>query len=198
MKMSPWRRWSRWRKRDSEIRLEIEAHLAMLKHDLIERGATPERAELEAQREFGNRTLIAEVTREMWGWTWFERFGRNLLFGLRSLWKSPGFVAAAILIMVLGVGANTAVFSVVHELLIRPLPYRDADSIVEVAAAYKPRNELLLVSAADFQDYVSQNTTFAAMALYEHCGFVMTRDDGARQRMRLELTDPLEDADTGQ
>ncbi|NLT65929.1 MAG: ABC transporter permease [Acidobacteria bacterium] len=166
MKMSPWRRWSRWRKRDSEIRLEIEAHLAMLKHDLIERGATPERAELEAQREFGNRTLIAEVTREMWGWTWFERFGRNLLFGLRSLWKSPGFVAAAILIMVLGVGANTAVFSVVHELLIRPLPYRDADSIVEVAAAYKPRNELLLVSAADFQDYVSQNTTFAAMALY--------------------------------
>jgi len=166
MSMNPWRRLQRWRSRDSEIEAEIEAHLAMSKQDRMDRGESAKEAELYARREFGNRALIAEVTRETWSWALLERFGRDLKFGLRSLCKRPGFAIAAILIVALGVGANTAVFSVVNALLIKPLPYPDPDCIVDLSTIKKDTGDSMLVSVPDFQDWHDQNTTFAAMSFY--------------------------------
>lgn len=166
MKMSLWGRLRRWRGRDSEIEDEIAAHLNMRKQDLVDRGESPERAGLHASAEFGNRALITEVTREVWGCAAIERFGRDLKFGLRSLAKHPGLTIAAVLIVALGVGANTAVFSVVNALLIKPLPYRDPDRIVDLSTVKKKTGENLLVSVPDFQDWHDQSTAFAAMSFY--------------------------------
>jgi putative ABC transport system permease protein len=154
------------RRRDDELEEEIQSHMRMAEQDRIDRGEDPEQARFAVRREFGNVDMVTEVTREMWGWVLLERLGRDMRFGLQSLWKHPGFAITAILIISLGVGANTAVFSVVNELLIRPLPYADAARIVDLASMDRKTGENMLVSASDFKDWHDQSTAFAAMSLY--------------------------------
>src|SRR6185437_2450335 len=89
------------------------------------RGESPAAACDNALREFGNVTHVAEVTREMWGAVWLERLRQDLRFAVRSLWRSPTFTIVASLTLALGIGVNTAMFAVVHGVLLRPLPFAD-------------------------------------------------------------------------
>lgn len=116
----PWRSRA---EREEELRAELEMHLRMAVADRVARGESAEDAERAARREFGNDVLVAEVTREMWGGMWLDRFVRDVRYGARGLRRSPGFALAAILTLALGVGANTAVFTVVNGVLLRPLPF---------------------------------------------------------------------------
>lgn len=166
MSMDPFRRIARWRNRDSEIEEELQAHLALAIRDRLERGEPRAEAERNARREFGNRTLIAEVTRETWGWSLLDRLGRDFAIGVRGMRRRPGFVAAAVLMVALGIGANTAVFSVVNALLVKPLPYPDPDRIVDLSTVLKDTGESMLVSEPDFRDWHDQSTAFASMAFY--------------------------------
>ena len=116
-------RW--WRKqREEDLEAEVRAHLEMAARDRMERGETAVQARESARREFGNVTLVKEVTRDMWGWTSLERLFQDLRFGLRMLLKSPVFTLAAILSLTIGIGATSAIFSVVNGVLLRPLPTR--------------------------------------------------------------------------
>ena len=103
---------------------------------------------------------------------------QNMKFGIRLLRKSPGFACVAILVMALGIGANTAIFSVVHAVLLEPLPFPDADRLVQVWHVPPPTSfpgmTRFAVSAANFLDWQKQNNVFMQMALYGGAGYDIT------------------------
>ncbi len=180
--------WNR-QKRESELDEELQSHLQMAAQDRAERGETPEQARRAARRELGNVGLIKEVTREMWGWASFERLTQDLRYGLRMLAKSPGFTVIAILTLALGIGANTALFSIVNGVLLNPLPYPNPDQLVWLAES-KPNFATGSISFPNFQDWQKNNQTFTSMGLSRGYSYNLTGLGEAEQlRARLISSD---------
>jgi putative ABC transport system permease protein len=120
-------------KREKDLDRELRDHLELDAEAKMDRGLGADEAHYAAQRDFGNTTLVKEVTREMWAWSFLERFAQNVRFGLRVVRRNPGFAAVAILTLALGIGANTAVFSVVNAIFLKPLPFPESERIFLVA-----------------------------------------------------------------
>jgi predicted permease len=128
-----------WRKRETELEKEIQHHLQMAANERGERGASARDAQAGARREFGNVGLVKDVTRDAWGWRWLENLYEDLRYGFRTLGKSKGFAAVAILTLAVGIGANTAIFSLIDAALLRAIPVRDASQLV--VAQWRARKE---------------------------------------------------------
>src|SRR5215472_7232519 len=165
--MNFWTRIRRGRQLENELDEELRVHLAMATQERLERGEAPAQAAAAARREFGNEGLIRETTRQMWGGASFELVLRDLKFALRQLRRAPSLTAVAILSLGLGVGANTAIFSLVKAMLIAPLPYPEGDRLVmvweDVPRWDIPRNT---PAPANFIDWRAQNRVFESMAAF--------------------------------
>jgi predicted permease len=121
--------WPRRRHDDDDLEEEIGTHLAIEAKLRTEAGDTREDAELAARRDFGNVTLVKEVTRRFWGGILFENLTKDLQYALRMLRKSPLFTCAAVLALALGIGATTSIFSVIYAVFFDPYPYKNPDRI---------------------------------------------------------------------
>ena len=120
------------RDRYNELSESIREHLDEKVADLMDRGMTREQAKHAARREFGNVTRIEERSREVWQWRTLESVLADLKLSLRRLRKSPRFAVTILLTLAIGIGANTAVFSVVDSVLLKPLPYPDSNRLVSL------------------------------------------------------------------
>jgi putative ABC transport system permease protein len=158
--MSIWRLFTRDR-REQDLDEEIQAHLAMAIRARIERGEDPRAAELAARREFGNRTLIQETTRDMWGRRLPGELLQDARYALRGMRRSPSFTVVAVLTLALGIGANTAIFSVIDAILLRPLAFPHPDRLVALW-----NGPGLPLSGPSFLDWQRENQAFTSMALY--------------------------------
>ena len=174
-------------KRERELNEELQSHLQMASLDRMDRGEGPEAAQRAARRELGNLGLIKEVTREMWGWTSIERLMQDVRYGLRMLVKTPGFTAVAILTLALGIGANTALFSVVNGVLFNPLPYPHPEQLVWIAES-KPNFATGSISFPNFRDWRKNNRSFSAMGAYRPYSYSLTGLGEAEQLRAVLIT----------
>ncbi|WP_158820477.1 ABC transporter permease [Granulicella sp. S156] len=143
-------KWWQIKKRRADLERELLSDLELEEEEQQERGLPPEEARSAARRAFGNTTLIKEQTHEAWGWGPVERFLQDFRYALRQLRRFPGFALTIVLILALGIGANTAIFSVIDAVMFRALPVENPQQLV--LFTWTSRQQLKLHGHSDFGD----------------------------------------------
>ena len=156
----------RRRKPVDDLAEEIRAHLEMEEQENLESGMPPDEAHYAALRRFGNVTLAQERSKEMWRWNAVETLWQDLRFGLRTLYKDSGFTVVAMITLALGIGATTALFTVVRSVLLRPLPFKDPARLVRLYE-HSPDDKFPYNSVAGgvFAEWRKQSHGFSDLAI---------------------------------
>jgi putative ABC transport system permease protein len=184
--MGIWRRVFGRGREFAELSEEIREHLEERVEELVARGVARDQAEHQARREFGNYSLTERDGRDVWRWRTVERVWTDVRFGFRILRKNPGFAAIAILTLALGIGANTAIFSVVYGALLAPLPMPNPEELVMVWSNEGGRN---VVSPGDFLDWRTQNSVFQNLVAWDEWTFNLSVD-GRPQATQARVMTP--------
>jgi predicted permease len=151
-------------KADAELDEEIRFYLDQEARLRIDRGEAPEQARASARRDFGNVLLVKETTRDVWGWSLLEDLGRDLRYAVRLLARSPMFAAMAVLSLALGIGANTAIFSLADAVIFRSLPVPEPQQLVQVRAADDKGRLRTIYSYPDYVSVMARTQVFTSMA----------------------------------
>jgi predicted permease len=159
---------------DADLEEEMRLHLELRQQEHLQSGMEADDARATARRRFGNVTVLKEISHMAWGWEWFEHLVQDVRYSLRMLRENPGFTAAAVIVLALGIGANTALFSVVNGVLLRPLPYPHPEQLV-ILRESKPNFATGSISYPNFLDWQKDNRTFASMAMMRgNRSFILT------------------------
>ncbi|HKQ87296.1 MAG TPA: ABC transporter permease [Candidatus Acidoferrales bacterium] len=153
------------RRLDDDFAQELDSHLVMLTEENIRKGMSPEDAKRAARLKLGSDASLRETHHDQRTFPWLESVAQDVRFALRMLRKNPGFTAAAVLTLALGIGANTAIFSVVDAALFRPLPFSNPDRLVQVWENERAPGQYPF-SGPDYLDWEAQNRTLQASTLY--------------------------------
>jgi predicted permease len=175
-------RTRREREMDEEMRFHIEAHAA----DLVSRGVPQQVALRQARLEFGWVEMTKEECRDAVGVSFLETLFQDVRHGIRAMLRTPVFTAIAVIVLALGIGANTAIFSVVDAVLLRPLAYRDSDRLVTILM-----NGEGPVSVANYIDWRDQGHSFAAMGAADYWSPNLTGVDAPEHIPGLKVTQSL-------
>jgi hypothetical protein len=166
---------------------ELQFHLAMMEQRMIESGMSPTDARVLAQRQLGNVTLIKEQALDAWRYTFLDTLIRDFRYAVRRLRKNLSFSASAVLTLALGIGATTAIFSVVYSVLIKPLPYPNADELVRIRhsdiGGDRPFSETMYLT------YRAENRTFASIGLWDEAAATLTERGKPELLRALRVTD---------
>jgi putative ABC transport system permease protein len=175
-------------KLDQEIEAELRSHIEMRTADNMAAGMSPEEARRDALLRFGNRAVLKERVTAADAQMFLDSLWQDLCYGLRMLRKAPTFAAVAVLTLALGIGANTAIFSLLDAVLLRPLPYSQPDRLFQLFPT-QAGHSMVATSYPDFEDWKKQGRTFDVMAAYEEDDLNLTGTSNP-ERLRALLSTP--------
>ncbi|MGH9468082.1 MAG: ABC transporter permease, partial [Terriglobales bacterium] len=158
------RQWLRWRQSQRELEEEITTHAALKREELARAGVAAGDLAAATGRAMGNEVYMREQARGIWLWPWLEAWGQGFRQGVRRLHRAPMFAVIAVVTLALGIGANTAIFSVVEAVLLHPLPYPQANRIVELSLASAHAGVQDGFTFATFQFIRRNATAYSAVA----------------------------------
>jgi putative ABC transport system permease protein len=178
--------------RDAELRADIDGYVDLLTDEKIAAGLSPAAARRAARLECGSIDAVKEDTRSVRAGAWLVEIGHDARYAVRMMRRDLSFTAIAIVTLALGIGANTAIFSVVNAVLLQPLPYPDADRLVLVwernAAIDKERDP---VAPANYQDWSRENGSFQELGAYRFRGFALDDATAPEQLQGLSVSSSL-------
>lgn len=162
---------------DRELEEEMQSHLAMQAEENCENGMDPGEARHRAMRQFGNATLLRERSAEAWGWRWLDALERDTRYALRTLRRNPGFTAVAVLTLALGLGANMAIFTLIYNVVLRPVRYSHVERLMDVHLILtEPRRGTIPMSWSypKFEDLLRWNRSFESLAAFQARDFTLS------------------------
>jgi putative ABC transport system permease protein len=174
-----------WRRREESLEDEVRDYIDRETQLNIDTGMPPEEARYAAHRKLGTTALVKENTRAAWGWTWMERLWQDLRYGCRTMLKNPGFTLVALISLAIGVGANSAMFSLADGLILRPLPVYHPGEVVTLGYSSEVGHfGGIHASYRDYVDFRDKSKSFDGLVAYTISSFGFSAVAGGQSRMK--------------